>query len=87
MIPVGDDCALAALELAESLRDAGIGVVVDRPQRGLGKSLKYADRLGLRTALLLGEDEMAAGTVAVRDLRNGSQETISRDRVAARLGE
>jgi len=76
VIPIGRDCASAALHLAEELRDAGLGVIVERPGKGLKKSLKYADRTGMRLALLLGEDELAKESVTLRDLTTGAQETV-----------
>jgi histidyl-tRNA synthetase len=36
-------------------------------------------------AVMMGPDEAAAGTVTVKDLRSGTQETVARGAVAARL--
>jgi len=86
-IPIGHEAADAVLALAEKLRAAGLGVIVERPQKGLRKSLKYADRTGMRTALLLGEDELQQGTVTVRDLMSGTQQTVERERLVETLRE
>jgi histidyl-tRNA synthetase len=57
----------------------------DSPSRGSGKSLKSADRRGLRRVALLGEDERAAGTVTLRDLVSGEQESVPAADLATRL--
>ncbi len=47
-------------------------------ERKLGKQLAAADRAQAHVALLVGEQEAASGTVAVKDLRNGQgQQTVS----------
>ena len=86
LVPIGDDCAGPAFDLAERLRDAGCAVVLESPDRGLKKSMRLADRLDLRRILLLGEDELAISSVTLRDLATGEQETIGLDEVISRLG-
>ncbi|HSJ28370.1 MAG TPA: histidine--tRNA ligase [Acidimicrobiia bacterium] len=69
----------AALRLATSLRSAGINTdVAPEPDR-LGRQLKHADRLGARFALIMGEEERAAGTVTLKDLRTGEQVVLPAD--------
>jgi histidyl-tRNA synthetase len=76
VIPIGRKAASAALALGEELRSGGVGVVVERPEKGLKKSLRYADRTDMRIAVLLGEDEIEQGTVTVRDLSSGDQKSV-----------
>ncbi len=40
-------------------------------------ALRRADRLGMRTVLLIGEDEMARGEVTLKDLGTGEQRTVA----------
>ena len=62
--------------LAEELRRRGVAVELWlEPGRRLERQLKHADRVGAKFALILGPDEAAAGTVVVKDLRRGTQET------------
>ena len=51
----------------------------------LGKQFKYADRAGIRFVAVLGEDEIAQGTVTVKDLRREDQFTVPRDELAKAL--
>jgi histidyl-tRNA synthetase len=52
---------------------------VDKP----GKQFKYAETIGVRVAALVGEDEAAAGTVTLKDLKNRAQVTVPRAEAAA----
>ena len=78
---------LGSIELASKLRRAGINAVCYPEAAKLQKQLKFADRMGARWVLIAGPDEEAAGLVTVKDLETRTQETISREAVAERLGE
>ena len=66
------------LSLAQELRAAGICTEVALEGGKLGKQLKYADRASIRYALVLGEDELARGVVALKDLASGEQSEVPR---------
>ncbi len=73
------ETAAAALQLAEKARRAGIRTELELLGRSLKSQLKYADKLGIRTVAILGEDEAARGTVTVRDLVVGEQREMRRE--------
>ncbi|MDW7711296.1 MAG: histidine--tRNA ligase [Deferrisomatales bacterium] len=77
----------AALLLRRGLARAGVRTEVDYEERSFKAQLRSANRSGARLALLLGEDEVAAETVAVKDLAEGTQETVGWDRAASRVAE
>jgi histidyl-tRNA synthetase len=64
------------LRIARVLHGAGITAEVFPDARQVGKQLKYADRKGMRVALIAGEDEFQAGTWQVKDLRTGGQSSV-----------
>jgi histidyl-tRNA synthetase len=66
----------AAVGLARRLRDAGFVVELPAVEMKFGKSLGLADRLKARHAVILGEDELAAGVVAVKRLADGTQQKL-----------
>ena len=68
----------AALALTHELRAAGIGADRSFDGRSMKSQFKSADRSGAAMALVVGDDEAAANTVTVRDLRAGDQETVDR---------
>ncbi|MBS0431896.1 MAG: histidine--tRNA ligase, partial [Proteobacteria bacterium] len=75
------------MAIARELRDAGIRTELVLEPGKLGRQLKYADRIGARFALVMGEDEAARGAVAVKDLRSGEQSEVARERLVAHLRE
>ncbi len=71
-----------AFELRRTLADTGWALDMDARQDGFGKQLARASKRGARMALILGEDEVAAGTCTVKDLTSGSQWTMALTDVA-----
>jgi histidyl-tRNA synthetase len=67
------------LKLAAQLRAAGIGVEVYPEAKKLGKQLQYADKQGFRAAIIIGENEFAAGQCQVKDLAGQTSATIAYD--------
>jgi histidyl-tRNA synthetase len=67
----------AAVKLARRLRDAGLVVELPVVEMKFGKSLGLADRLKARHAVILGEDELAAGVVTVKRLSDGTQQKLA----------
>jgi histidyl-tRNA synthetase len=76
-----------AMQLAESLRDAlpEMKVMTNYGGGNFKKQFARADKWGARVALVLGENEVAARQVVVKDLRSGEQETLAQSSLAARL--
>ncbi len=66
------------LEIATQLRNAGIATEIVLDGGKLGKQFKYADRAGIRFVVVLGPDEVAKGTVAVKDMRKQDQFEVQR---------
>lgn len=67
----------AAISLARRLRDAGFVVELPAVELKFGKSLGLADRLKARHAVILGENELAEGVVAVKRLADGTQQKFT----------
>ena len=76
-----------ALKLASRLRDQGVSCIVYPKADKLGKQFKYADQIGVRFVLIQGEQELADGTVSVKNLKSGEQETVSVDDVVGMIGK
>ena len=67
----------AAIGLARHLRDAGFVVELPAVEMKFGKSLGLADRLKARHAVIVGDDELAAGVVTVKRLSDGTQQKLA----------
>jgi histidyl-tRNA synthetase len=86
LVALMDDAALAdALALGSRLRTGGINAEVQLEPKKLAKQFQYADRAGIRFVLLRGEDELAKGTVAVKDLRRNEQFEVAESELVAAL--
>jgi histidyl-tRNA synthetase len=73
--------------LARELRRAGIPCEADTRGGSLKNMLSRADKLGAKVALILGDDEIGANVVQVKNLAAQTQEKVPRDRAVAYVGE
>ncbi|NKS73853.1 histidine--tRNA ligase [Rhodococcus hoagii] len=85
-VPLGTAAKTEMVKLAHALRAAGIRVDMVYGDRGIKGSMKAADRSGARIALVLGDEDLAAGTIAVKDLSNGEQTSVAMEGVVAQIG-
>ena len=86
MVALMDEAQLAdVLDIARRLRAGGINAEVQMEARKLGRQFQYAARAGIRFVVLAGEDELARGVVAVKDLLREQQFEVSRDELAGAL--
>jgi len=69
---------LNSYALAANLRSAGIKVTMYPEPAKLPKQFKYGDRMGMQVVIVIGPDEAAADKVTVKNLKNGTQETVDR---------
>ncbi|MGQ0575240.1 MAG: histidine--tRNA ligase [Pseudonocardia sp.] len=84
-VPLGDAARRRLVVLAAALRGAGVRVDLAYGGRGLKGAMKAADRSGARFALVLGERDLADGTVGVKDLASGEQRAVALDGVVDEL--
>jgi histidyl-tRNA synthetase len=75
----------AAIGLARRLRDAGFVVELPAVEMKFGKSLGLADRLKARHAVIVGDDELAAGVVTVKRLSDGTQQKLGEQELLSYL--
>ena len=68
-----------SLKLASELREAGLRVVVYPEADKLGKQFKFADKLDIPVAVVLGPDELAEGNVTVKNLQTREQVVVPRN--------
>lgn len=66
-----------SLRLAGDLRHSGINCEVFPGLEKLSKQFRYADRKGIRWVVVVGPDEVSRGEVKVKDLRDGSERSVS----------
>ncbi|MEN4831901.1 histidine--tRNA ligase [Pantoea vagans] len=87
VIASGQGVQSAAMQLAEKLRDEApeLRLMTNFGGGNFKKQFARADKWGARVALVLGEDEVKAGQVVIKDLRRGEQQMLDQAEAAAVL--
>ena len=80
--PMGDTAVSTAQKLAYDLRKAGVSVDTDHLGRGLRASMKYADKLGAKNTLVLGDNEIETGKAKIKNMATGEETEVSLDGIA-----
>jgi histidyl-tRNA synthetase len=73
---IGEEAKNEAVRLAASLRRGDIGVIQALGDKSLKAQLRQANNLGASFAVIIGEEELANGTVIVRDMTSAEQKAI-----------
>ena len=85
VLHVGEESLEAMLKAARRCREQGLRTEVYPDAAKLKKQFKYADDRQVPYVLVLGSDEVEAGTCTLRDMRSGEQVTEPLDQVLDRL--
>ncbi|EKF23924.1 histidine--tRNA ligase [Mycolicibacterium hassiacum DSM 44199] len=89
-VPLGEQAKAQLVVVAARLRAAGVRVDMAYGDRGVKGAMRAADRSGAAIALVVGDGEIEAGTVKVKDLATGEQVDVAADdiqtAVLTRLG-
>jgi len=84
VVPLGEAAFREAVRLAQELRRRGRTVELAEENR-LKRALEVANKVGARYALILGENELAAGRYAFKNMATGEQESLTREQLLAKL--
>ena len=85
VVTVGPNAFPAGRELVRAFRQAGVPAQVPFEDRPLNAQFRMADRSGAAYAAVLGERELSDGTVTIRRLADGVEETVPREEAVKRL--
>jgi histidyl-tRNA synthetase len=81
LVQLGELAKRKSLGLLETLRVGGVEVRESLGRDSIKSQLKVAERVGARIALILGQKEALDGTIIVREVQSGIQETIPQDKL------
>ena len=81
VIPMGDTMTYA-VQCATALRKAGVRTQVYNEPKKVKAKFAYADKLSIPFAVIVGEDEAAAGSVSLKNLSTGEQKSLSAQEAA-----
>ena len=82
-----EELHMEALKLSAELREAGLAVTSYPEPTKIVKQFKFANKMGMKIALVLGADEVTSAQVAVKDLVSGEQVTVARADVPKKVRE
>lgn len=77
IIPLGDESKIAALTIAQELRNSGLRVEISFGDRALKGSMKAADKSGAAYVIVLGESEIASGAVELKEMSTGKTTSVT----------
>jgi histidyl-tRNA synthetase len=77
VMPFEEEQIPYSISVASALRTAGLPTVLYVEPDKIAKKFRYADRMGFQYALLIGSQEVAANTVSVKNMQDGSNETVA----------
>lgn len=71
-----EESRAAAFKIATQLRTKGIRAEIDHMNRSLKAQFKYADKLGVKYVVAIGETELSSGEVKIKNMFDGTQEAV-----------
>ena len=81
--PLGDSAVRQATLLARDLRRAGFSV--ELAEGKLKRAMEIANKLGARFTLIIGDNEIAAGRYALKNMSTGDQQTLAPEEISVAL--
>jgi histidyl-tRNA synthetase len=82
---LGQPAKQRAMQLAADLRDQGLRVSLSPSSRSMRAQLRLADSWRAQYVVILGDDELAQGTVTLRDMASSTQRVVAQAELAAAL--
>lgn len=79
VIPMDKNALPSAIEAARTFRGAGIPTDVYYLDKGFKPKMKYANRIGVKYAAIIGESEASENKVSLKNMLNSEQTTLSYD--------
>lgn len=76
---MGEEATVLAAKLAASLREEGISVQYDVAGRSVKAQMKFANKLGVRNTVVIGDSEIESGKVTVKDMNGGESVEMELD--------
>ena len=77
LVSMGQAAAQKCFALATKLREGGTAVECDIVGRSLKAQMKYADKLGARFTIVVGDNELETGVAQLKDMTSGETEEVA----------
>ena len=82
---IGEAASNAAFKYTGELRNKGVFAECDIVGRSLKAQMKYADKLGAKYSIVLGDDEIASGKAVLKDMESGEKREIELRNIAEEI--
>ena len=77
IVSMGEKATLKAVEIAKDMREEGFSCLYDINGRGLRAQMKYADKLGAKFTVVLGDNEVSEGIAKLKNMQTGEETEIA----------
>jgi len=85
VVMAGEEVRKETIEVLRGLRDAGVRADRDLKERPLRKQMEYASSIKARLVVIVGPREIEQNRVRLRDMKNGEERDVEKDRVATEV--
>ncbi len=82
---MGDDAKAFGLKLLRQLRQEGLRAEMDAMARNIKGQFKYANRIGAKKTVVIGDNELAQKKVAIKDMATSTQREVAMDDIITEL--
>lgn len=79
IVALGEKATLKAVEIAKDMREEGFSTLLDLNQRSVRAQMKYADKLGAKFNVVIGDNEVEAKTAKLKNMQTGEETEINLD--------
>ena len=76
---IGEKASLLATKLVKELRNKGLNVQKDICERSIKAQFKYADKIGAKNVITIGEDEIVSNSARIKNMQTGGEKQIELD--------
>ena len=87
IVTMGEAAQIKSAALCAALRQEGLKAETDLCNRGMKAQMKYADKIGAKFSMVLGDNELESGKAKLRDMEDGTEKEILIDEIVDELGE
>lgn len=77
VVALGDKATLKAVEIVKDMRAEGFTALMDLNQRSVRAQMKYADKLGAKFNIVIGDNEVENGTAKLKNMNTGEETDIA----------
>lgn len=82
---IGDAAQVEAFRLVQEIRDEGFSAECDVAGRSLKAQMKYADKIGAKFSMVLGDNELETGRANLKNMANGEQQEVELKNLVNRI--